>query len=126
MLDAIDLEDISPGMGAAAANSFTFVLQPDTYYGPLSEGQMWADKFRLTGTAPLPPLLVIAGAQWSAGFESLALTWTNNGSHCLLESASAVMGGWSTVVSPWTTNGGWVSTSVSNSSPAQFYRLRGN
>jgi hypothetical protein len=80
----------------------------------------------LLATPVAPPWLLIAGAQQSAGWVSLHLTWTNNGGQCVLASAGAVTGGWSTVSSPWTTNSGWVSTVVTNSSPAQFYRLQAN
>jgi hypothetical protein len=77
-------------------------------------------------TPVVPPPLLLAGAQPSAGVVSLNLTWTNNGSQCVLESAGALTGGWSTVPTPWTTNSGWVSTVVTNSSSAQFYRLQAN
>jgi hypothetical protein len=120
-LDTISLPEFSPSM--TASNTFTFAILSDTYYGPVSEGEIWADNFR---AMPTPPPLLVADAQRSAGAEVLNLTWTNNGSMRLLESAGALTGGWSTVSTRWTTNAGWVSTSVTNSSPAQFYRLRAN
>ena len=119
-LDSITVSEMSPGM--TATNTFSFTILADTFYGPISEGQMWADNFRLL---PTPPPLLLA-AQQSAGSEVVHLTWPNNGSACVLESAGAVTGGWSTVSTPWTTNAGWVSTFVTNPSPAQFYRLRAN
>jgi hypothetical protein len=85
---------------------------------------MYARGFLATPAAlAAPPPLRIAGAQKSAGLVSLNLTWTNNGSQCLVASAGALTGGWNTVSTPWTTNSGWVSTIVTNSSTAQFYRL---
>jgi len=120
-LDSMTVSEMSPGM--TATNTFSFIISGNTYYGPISEGQMWADNFCLL---PTPPMLLVAGAQQSAGSEVLQLTWTNNGSAYVLESAGAVTGGWSTVHTPWTTNGGWVSTVATNPGPAQFYRLRVN
>jgi len=85
---------------------------------------MHAQGFLATPVAP--PSLFVASAQPSVGLVSLNLTWTNNGSQCVLKSAGAVTGGWNTVSTPWTTNSGWVSTVVTNSSSAQFYRLQAN
>ncbi len=73
-----------------------------------------------------PPPLHLAGAQQWAGLTSLQLTWSNSLCQCVLESAGAVTGAWSTVSSPWTTNAGCVCTVVTTSSTAQFYRLRAN
>jgi hypothetical protein len=125
-LDAISLAEFSPSM--TASNTFTFAVNAvaDHDNAPITEGQLWADNFRLTASSPMPPPLVVAGAQWAAGFEFLHLRWTNNGSSCVMESAGAVTGAWGAIVTPWITNAGWISTTVSNSSPAQFYRLRGS
>ena len=126
MLDAISLAEFSPTM--TTSNTFTFavnVIAPDSM-DAIAEGQLWADDFRLTAVLPPPPPLIVAGAQWVSGFVSLQLTWTNNGSQCALQKAGVVTGGWSDVSTPWTTNAGWVSTFVTNASPAQFYRLRAN
>ncbi|MBI3870595.1 MAG: hypothetical protein HY299_18865 [Verrucomicrobia bacterium] len=120
-LDSLTVSQMSPGM--TATSTFSFCVAGDTFYGPISEGQMWADDFR---ALPLPPPLLIAGANLSAGSEVLHLTWTNNGSLSLLESAGALTGSWGTVSTPWTIDSGWVSASVTNASPAQFYRLRAN
>ncbi|MCX6907434.1 MAG: hypothetical protein NTY01_05270 [Verrucomicrobia bacterium] len=126
MLDAISLAEFSPTM--TTSNTFTFavnVIAPDSM-APISEGQVWADDFRLNAISPPPPALIVAGAQWVSVSVSLHLTWTNNGSRCMLQNAGMVTGSWSTVSTPWTTNAGWVSTFVTNASPAQFYRLRAN
>jgi hypothetical protein len=120
-LDSLTVSQMSPGM--TATNTFSFCVVGDTFYGPISEGQMWADNFL---ALPTPPLLLIAGANLLAGSEVLHLTWTNNGSLALLESAGALTGSWGTVSTPWTTNSGWVNTSVTNASSVQFYRLRAN
>jgi len=88
---------------------------------------MYAHGFLATPVAPVaPPLLLLAGAHQSAGSVSLNLIWTNNGSQCVLKGAGTLTGGWSTVSTTWTTNAGWVSTAVTNSSPTQFYRLQQN
>ena len=96
------------------------------YYLPGTTG--WDAFSANTGLSPVlwisPPKLLVAGAERLAGAEVMQLTWTNNGSTCLLESAGALAGSWSTVSTPWTTNAGWVSTTATNSSSVQFYRLR--
>jgi hypothetical protein len=120
-LDTISLTDFSPSM--TATNTFTFAIISDTYYGPISEGQIWADNFR---ALPAPPLLLVASAQRSGSSEVVKLTWTNNGSVSVLESAGALSGSWGAISTPWTTNAGWVSTAVTNTSSVQFYRLRAN
>ena len=126
ILDAISLAEFSPTM--TTSNTFAFAVNaiaPDTL-GPIAEGQLWADDFRLTAVSPPPPPLVVASAQRLAGSVSLQLTWTNNRSQCVLQNAGSATGSWSTVSTPWATNAGWVSTFVTNPSPAQFYRLRAN
>lgn len=120
-LDSITLREMSPGM--TTTNTFLFFILLDTFYAPISEGQMWVDDFR---ALPTPPNLLLAGVRRLAGSAALDLTWTNNGSICVLESAGTLTGDWNTVSNPWTTNANWVSTAVTNSSSAQFYRLRAN
>jgi formylglycine-generating enzyme required for sulfatase activity/N-acetylneuraminic acid mutarotase len=48
-LDSITVSEMSPGM--KATNTFSFAIVPDTFYGPISEGEMWADNFRLASSA---------------------------------------------------------------------------
>ena len=121
-LDTISLAKFSPSM--TASSTFSFVILANTSYGPITEGQIWADNFC---AMPIPPPLVVAGAQSTAGAkEVLHLTLTNNGSMFQLQSAGTLTGSWSNVSTSWTTNAGWISTSVTNSSPAQFYRLQAN
>lgn len=76
-------------------------------------------------TPAAPPALVLGGWQTLGVTNVLSLTWSNNGAAYLLESSGALTGGWSTVSTPWATNGNWVGTQVTNDSPAQFFRLRG-
>jgi hypothetical protein len=120
-LDSMTVSEMSPGM--TATNTFSFFIAADTFYGPISEGQMWATDFH---ALPTPPMLLVVGAQRLAGSEVLNLTWTNNGSACVLQSAGALNGGWSTMSTPLTTNVNWISTIVTNSSSMQFYRLQAN
>jgi len=121
LLDTISLAEFSPNM--TASSTFTFAILSNTSYGPITEGQIWADNFRAMST---PPTLRVSGAQFAAQANVLHLTFKDSGSMFQLQSAGTLMGGWSTVFTPWTTNAGWVSTSVTNSSPAQFYRLQAN
>jgi hypothetical protein len=77
-------------------------------------------------THPMPPL-VIASWHQSGVTNVMWLTWTNNGTSCVLEKSAALQGGWNEVSAPWTTNANWVLASVTNRSAAmQFYRLRRN
>jgi len=75
-------------------------------------------------TPPVPPALVLGGMQTVNGTNIAALTWTNNGVACVLESSAALSGGWSTVSTPFVTNGNWVSMQLTNTSSVQFFRLR--
>ncbi len=51
-LDSMRVSQMSPGM--TATNTFSFAIVPDTFYGAISEGQMWADNFSI-GPAPPQP-----------------------------------------------------------------------
>jgi hypothetical protein len=74
---------------------------------------------------PALPALVLGGWQSFGGTNVMSLTWTNSGVACVLESSGVVTGGWSTVSTPWATNGNWVGIQVTNNNSAQFFRLRG-
>ena len=99
-----------------------------TFHGPddVSLGSSSFGNVSVEVPAPSsPPALVFGGLQTLAGTNVVSLTWTNNGAACVLESSDALTGGWSTVSTPWATNGNWVGTQVTNNSSAQFFRLRG-
>jgi hypothetical protein len=49
LLDTISLADFSPSM--TASNTFTFAILGNTYYGPITEGEIWADNFSLVRPA---------------------------------------------------------------------------
>jgi hypothetical protein len=85
--------------GAVASNTFTVAIVADTYYGPVEEGHLWADNFRITNNAigsPLPQVGLAAVFQPTFAiqptFANLILgtnyqlqtsgdlnTWTNQG-----------------------------------------------
>lgn len=103
-----------------------------TFYGPQycncgldSLPSLFGNVSVTVPTPPVPPALVLGGMQTVNGTNIASLTWTNNGVACVLESSDALTGGWSTVSTPWATNGNWVGTQVTNNSSAQFFRLRG-
>jgi len=73
-----------------------------------------------------PPPLKVASWQWAGGANVVTLTWTNNGSSCVLESTASLPGGWNMVPAPFTTNANWISTVVTNAAPAQLFRLKGS
>ena len=73
--------------------------------------------------APVPSL-VITNVHSFGISTVVTLTWTNLGGLLVLENTGALPGGWSTVSSTRTTNANWVSTTVTNAAPAQFYRLK--
>jgi streptogramin lyase len=75
---------------------------------------------------PHVPLLVLEGAQRVFGLEVVQLKWTNSCPTCVLESATALTGTWSTVSSDWVTNANIISTTVTSASSSRFYRLRMN
>ena len=76
-------------------------------------------------TPPVPPALNFGGFQKLNGTNVAALTWTNNGAACGLESSASLAGDWNAVPTPCVTNGNWVVTQVTNNGAAQFFRLRG-
>jgi hypothetical protein len=52
LLDTMSMAAFWPG--AVASNTFTLAIVADTYYGPIGEGQLWADNFRITNSAIVP------------------------------------------------------------------------
>ena len=86
-----------PGM--TASNTFTLAINPVTNYGPLVEGDIWIDNFRITNSAigsPLPQMSLAIAFQPTfvvqPAFANLILntnyqlllsgdlqTWTNQG-----------------------------------------------
>jgi hypothetical protein len=99
-----------------------------TFYGP-NWAAMGSSSFGNVSvtvpTPPVPPALVCCGLQKFGMTNVVSLTWTNNGTACVLESSGALTGGWNTVVSPCATNGNWVATQITNNTSTQFFRLRG-
>jgi len=49
LLDTMSMAAFWPGV--VAGNTFTVAIVADTYYGPVAEGQLWADNFRITNSA---------------------------------------------------------------------------
>jgi hypothetical protein len=55
LLDTMSMAAFWPGV--VASNTFAVAIGSDTYYGPIEEGDIWADNFRITNSAigsPLP------------------------------------------------------------------------
>jgi formylglycine-generating enzyme required for sulfatase activity len=51
-LDTIDLDAVAPGMASNPANSFTIAVEVDSYYGPITEGQLYVDNFSISNSTP--------------------------------------------------------------------------
>ena len=69
LLDTMSMASFWPGV--VAGNTFMVAIVSDTYYGPVAEGQIWADNFRITNSAigsPLP----LAQVQWAERIASAA------------------------------------------------------
>lgn len=95
------------------------------FYGP-SYNTMASSSFgNVVVQVPVvqPPPLVLAGHQFTADGHVLSFSWTNS-AVCVLESSASLASGWSTVTAPCVTNANWVSMQVTNTSSAQFFRLR--
>jgi len=75
-------------------------------------------------TQPTPSLQVLT-TQLAGNATVTSLTWTNNGSLVELEAANTLAGPWNPVTPPRTTNANWIVTLVTNTVPAQFFRLHG-
>jgi hypothetical protein len=93
-----------------------------TYFNGMNHAMLWTVQ-GLQPPAP-PPQFHVASAQNLGGTNVLTLTWTNDTSWSAVEAGSSITGGWDTVNTPWMTNGSWVSTTISNTAPSQFFRLR--
>jgi len=78
------------------------------------------------GTEPTepPPSLCVKGCQLRNNTNTVDLTWRDTGVSSVLERSTSLTGNWSTVVSPWTTNGFWLETSIDTTNATEFYRLR--
>ena len=74
----------------------------------------------------LPPSLNLAGVPSQGGIKVLMLVWTNNGVRCVLESSGTLGSSWGAALGIQTTNENRVSTTITNTGHAQFFRLRGN
>jgi hypothetical protein len=91
LLDTIDVADFAPGM--VASNTFLVGISANTYYGPVTEGELWADNFRITNRAigTLEPQTSLAkavtpifsnlmvGSNYQLQVSSDLNTWTNQG-----------------------------------------------
>ena len=51
-LDSMTLNDMSPGM--TATNTFSLAILANTDYGPIAEGEIWADNYSLVRPAQAP------------------------------------------------------------------------
>jgi hypothetical protein len=129
------------GVGLGSGNELGDYIGLDFYNNVLYP--VWADNSNSTGDNPngtanldfygaavtvVPshsvPSLVIASAQLLDGTNVLILSWPNAGGPFSLENSETLPGSWSTVSTPQTTKANWVSTTVSNAAPAQYYRLK--
>lgn len=128
------------GVGLGSGNELGDYLGLDFYNNVLYPA--WADDSNSTGDNPngtsnldyygaavtfMPapvPSLTITNAHALGGFTVVTLTWTNLGGLLVLENSGILPGAWSTVSSTRTTNANRVSTTVTNTAPAQYYRLK--
>lgn len=121
-LDSITVSEMSPGM--TASSTFSFAIVADTFYGPISEGQMWAGNFSVTNSAIpnstngslqltiAPPAAVSAGAAWQvdgSGYQKSGATLNNLQVGDLTVTFKPIAG-WSTPASETVTITGGVTT----------------
>ena len=91
-LNSVDVASVWPGV--SPTNTLLIGIDADSFYGPITEGQLWLDNFRITNSAlgSIPPQVSLVKAVKPA-FSNLALgtnyqlqvsadlnTWTNQGS----------------------------------------------
>jgi hypothetical protein len=102
LLDTMSMAAFWPGV--VAGNTFTVAITSDTYYGPIAEGQLWADNFRITNSAignPLPQVglakvfeptfaNLILGTNYQLQVSGDLHTWTNQGSALTASNSSIV------------------------------------
>lgn len=78
------------------------------------------------GTEPTdpPPHLVVEGCQLQNNTNCVSLTWQDTGVAYVLEHSDSMTGDWTTISTPYNTNGDRIQTVVTSTNAAQFYRLR--
>jgi hypothetical protein len=115
LLDTFNVASFPSGM--SITDTFTMAVVTDCYYGPISEGQLYADNFRLLS----PPTLTMNGYQ---GSTSLKIDGFSNVVYRIDYSTNLVASNWTTLNSitvltnPFT----YLDSSASNS-PRRFYRV---
>ena len=78
------------------------------------------------GTEPTdpPPSLLVKRTDLQNNTNCVALTWRDTGVSCVLEQSECLSGPWTTVDTPWSTNGYFLETAVESTNATEFYRLR--
>ena len=92
LLDTISMADFSPSMDSTS--TFSFFIASDCYYGPIIEGDVWVDNFRITNSVigsivPQTGLIkavrptfsnLMVGTNYQLQVSGDLNTWTNQGS----------------------------------------------
>ena len=113
-LDSMTLNEFSPGM--TATNTFSFAILGNTDYGPISEGEIWADDFNLLGA----PLQFASSPSVSSGLFQMQLTGPPNASVIL--QASSNLTNWTAISTNTLPAGGLPLSWPIGTNRQQFYR----
>ena len=78
------------------------------------------------GTQPAEPSpsLIVQEHDRRNGTNSLSLTWRDVGVESVLEQSPDLLGNWTEIDIPWSTNGVWMQTTVESTNATEFFRLR--
>jgi hypothetical protein len=114
-LDTISLAEFSPGM--TPSDGFTFAILGNAYFGPIAEGELYVDDFRLSGS----PLRFTASSTAADGTFRAVLEGPVNAPVVL--QASSNMKSWLTIATNTLPAAGW-SLSLPAGDQQQFYRAR--
>ncbi len=118
-LDAISLAEFSPSM--TPSDTFTLAVLGNTYFGPISEGEIWADDFRITSPG-LVPLRFASNTLATNGVFQAQLTGPTNANVILQSSFNLTQ--WTPVSTNTITAGGLLLTWPTGTATQQFFRAR--
>jgi len=119
-LDAISLTQFSSAM--TASNTFTFAILADTYYGPISEGDLWAGNFRITNSATAPPTISLPARSPNAQFQML-VDGAAGQNYTVQMSTNIASANWTSLFVTNAPGGAFLFTDPNATNRQRFYRV---
>jgi len=127
LLDVISVSDFSPGM--TSSDTFALEIMADDYYGPILEGDIWADDFLMTNSAlGYQPHPVILGSGYGLGVQSnsfgFTISWATNISVIVQATTNLANPVWTSLATnPLVSGTNYFSDPNWTNYPRRFYRV---